>query len=82
MSTVNQEEAKVTNEDCKKYLQNLFYDAAPDGFKRVNKFISDKGMVVREFRHSDMCNMYVIENFMGILSIARDRPQLRASRKR
>lgn len=82
MSTFTQEDPKVTNEDCKKYLSNLFYEFSPDSFKRVNKFISNKGMVVREFRHSEMCNMYVIENFMGILSISRDRPQLRENRKR
>lgn len=71
-------DSKVTNDDCKKYLSNLLSSHQPESFKRVNKYISKNGMIVREFRHPAFCNMFVVENFMGILSIERNKPELRS----
>jgi hypothetical protein len=60
--------SKITTEDCKSFLLDLYKDKKVVNWKRIRKFKDENGDVCREFKHSDGISVTLIEK-NGQLSV-------------
>lgn len=60
--------SKITTEDCKLFLLDLYKDKKVVNWKRIRKFKDENGEFCREFKHSDGMSVTLIEK-NGQLSV-------------
>lgn len=53
--------SKITTEDCKLFLLDLYKDKKVAYWKRIRKFKDENGDICREFSHSDGITVFLIE---------------------
>jgi len=60
--------SKITTEDCKSFLLDLYKDKKVVNWKRIRKFKDENGEICRELKHSDGTSVTLIEK-NGQLSV-------------